>query len=135
MKLSLRRPALVVAIAYEHHKLALWASGYQHRNRIGLALQHLLDFVGNVGQAPLGPFDALLGGAREADDHFRSAPFERNIPALMGLIGVWYANFFGAEPHAVPISSLFRRVSSSSQAVCRSSAHSTPRRRVTQSSV
>ena len=46
-------------------------------------------------------FEELLTGAFEVDEHFRSAPFSRNIPVLMGLLGIWYADFFGAESHAV----------------------------------
>jgi glucose-6-phosphate isomerase len=46
-------------------------------------------------------FEALLAGAHEADEHFRTAPPERNIPMIMALLGVWYANFWGAETHAI----------------------------------
>ena len=46
-------------------------------------------------------FEELLEGAFVVDEHFRSAPFARNIPVLMGLLGIWYANFFGAESHAI----------------------------------
>ena len=46
-------------------------------------------------------FEELLGGAFEADEHFRTAPLERNIPTLMAMLGVWYHNFFGAPSHAV----------------------------------
>mgnify|MGYP006288769797 CR=1 FL=1 len=46
-------------------------------------------------------FEALLEGAHEMDLHFASAPLERNIPALMALIGVWNANFLGASTHAI----------------------------------
>jgi glucose-6-phosphate isomerase len=46
-------------------------------------------------------FEALLEGAHRVDEHFRSAPFERNIPVLMGVLGVWYDNFFGAEGYAI----------------------------------
>lgn len=46
-------------------------------------------------------FKALLGGAHAMDTHFRSAPFERNMPVILALLGVWYSNFFGAESHAV----------------------------------
>jgi glucose-6-phosphate isomerase len=46
-------------------------------------------------------FEQLLAGAYEADEHFRSAPFEQNIPVTMGLLGIWYGNFFGASTHAV----------------------------------
>lgn len=46
-------------------------------------------------------FEALLSGAHAVDEHFRTAPFDQNIPVLMGLLGVWYNNFFGAESHAI----------------------------------
>ena len=46
-------------------------------------------------------FDELLQGAYEMDEHFRHAPLERNMPVIMGMIGVWYNNFFGAESHAI----------------------------------
>jgi glucose-6-phosphate isomerase len=46
-------------------------------------------------------FEELLSGAHEVDEHFRTAPFEENIPVIMGLLGVWYNNFFGAETHAI----------------------------------
>jgi glucose-6-phosphate isomerase len=46
-------------------------------------------------------FDALLAGAHEVDEHFKSAPLEHNIPVIMALIGVWYNNFFGAESIAI----------------------------------
>src|SRR5215831_8710438 len=46
-------------------------------------------------------FRAMLGGFREIDEHFRTAPFERNLPVLMGLLAIWYNNFFGAQTVAV----------------------------------
>jgi glucose-6-phosphate isomerase len=46
-------------------------------------------------------FRAMLGGFREMDEHFRTAPFVRNLPVLMGLLTVWYADFFGAQTVAV----------------------------------
>jgi glucose-6-phosphate isomerase len=46
-------------------------------------------------------FRAMLGGFHAMDEHFRSAPLERNLPVLMGLLGVWYADFFGAQTVAV----------------------------------
>ncbi|MBE0615806.1 MAG: glucose-6-phosphate isomerase [Burkholderiales bacterium] len=46
-------------------------------------------------------FEELLAGARDMDAHFLSAPLEANMPVLMALLGIWYANFFGAESHAV----------------------------------
>jgi glucose-6-phosphate isomerase len=46
-------------------------------------------------------FRALLDGFHQMDEHFRTAPFERNLPVLMGLLGVWYSDFFRAETVAV----------------------------------
>jgi glucose-6-phosphate isomerase len=46
-------------------------------------------------------FDALLDGAYEMDRHFQSAPPDKNLPVLLGLLGVWYSNFMGAESHAI----------------------------------
>jgi glucose-6-phosphate isomerase len=46
-------------------------------------------------------FEAMLGGAHDMDNHFRSAPLEENLPVIMGLLGIWYNNFFGAQTHAI----------------------------------
>ena len=46
-------------------------------------------------------FRAMLAGFRDIDEHFRTAPFERNLPVLMGLLSIWYNNFFGAQTVAV----------------------------------
>src|SRR5262249_55685722 len=46
-------------------------------------------------------FGAMLDGFHEIDEHFRSAPFERTLPVLMGVLSVWYNNFFGAQTVAV----------------------------------
>lgn len=46
-------------------------------------------------------FEALLQGAHDMDEHFRTAPLEENVPVILGLLGVWYQNFFDAESHAV----------------------------------
>jgi glucose-6-phosphate isomerase len=46
-------------------------------------------------------FEELLSGAHRVDEHFRTEPLEKNIPVIMGLLGVWYNNFFGAETHAI----------------------------------
>ncbi|MEP7116072.1 MAG: glucose-6-phosphate isomerase [Acidobacteriota bacterium] len=46
-------------------------------------------------------FAAMLSGAFEMDEHFRTAPFERNLPVLLGLLGIWNTDFLGAETHAV----------------------------------
>ena len=47
------------------------------------------------------PFEELLAGGHDMDEHFRSAPLAANLPVLMGLIGVWNTNFLGATSHAV----------------------------------
>jgi glucose-6-phosphate isomerase len=59
--------------------------------------------IGLSTMLAIGPdnFRAMLGGFHEMDEHFRTAPFERNLPVLMGLIGVWYNDFFGAQTVAV----------------------------------
>lgn len=46
-------------------------------------------------------FEALLDGAHAMDEHFRSAPLERNMPVILALLGIWYSNFLGAETHAI----------------------------------
>jgi glucose-6-phosphate isomerase len=46
-------------------------------------------------------FRAMLSGFHQMDEHFRTTPFERNLPVLMGLLAVWYSDFFGAETVAV----------------------------------
>jgi glucose-6-phosphate isomerase len=59
--------------------------------------------IGLSTMIAVGPdhFRAMLGGFREMDEHFRTAPFARNLPVLMGLLTVWYADFFGAQTVAV----------------------------------
>jgi glucose-6-phosphate isomerase len=59
--------------------------------------------IGLSTMVAVGPdnFRAMLGGFHEMDEHFRSAPFEHNLPVLMGLLGVWYNDFFGAQTVAV----------------------------------
>ncbi len=46
-------------------------------------------------------FEELLAGAHQVDQHFRSTPFEQNIPVIMALLGIWYNNFFGAQSQAI----------------------------------
>jgi glucose-6-phosphate isomerase len=46
-------------------------------------------------------FELLLKGGHETDKHFRSTPFEKNIPVLMALVGLWYTNFFGTQTEAI----------------------------------
>jgi glucose-6-phosphate isomerase len=59
--------------------------------------------IGLSTMIAVGPdaFRSLLSGFHEMDEHFRSAPFARNLPVIMGLIGIWYTNFFGAQTVAV----------------------------------
>ncbi len=70
-----------------------WVGGrYSYDSAIGLSLM-----------ISIGPrlFREMLAGFRSIDEHFREAPFEHNLPVLLGLIGVWYNDFFGAETQAV----------------------------------
>jgi glucose-6-phosphate isomerase len=59
--------------------------------------------IGLSTMVAIGPdnFRAMLDGFHQMDEHFRTAPFERNLPVLMGLLALWYNNFFGAETIAV----------------------------------
>jgi len=59
--------------------------------------------IGLSTMLAIGPesFRAMLGGFHEVDEHFRTAPFARNLPVLMGLLAVWYNDFFGAQTVAV----------------------------------
>jgi glucose-6-phosphate isomerase len=70
-----------------------WVGGrYSLWSAIGLSIALYLG---------MGYFEELLNGAHVVDQHFRNAPFERNIPVIMGLLGIWYSNFFGAQSHAI----------------------------------
>jgi glucose-6-phosphate isomerase len=59
--------------------------------------------IGLSTMIAIGPenFRKMLSGAHEMDEHYRTAPFARNLPALMGLLGLWYTDFFGAQSIAV----------------------------------
>jgi glucose-6-phosphate isomerase len=46
-------------------------------------------------------FEELLAGGHAMDEHFRSAPLEKNAPVVLGMLGIWYSNFLGAETHAI----------------------------------
>ena len=70
-----------------------WVGGrYSLWSAVGLAIALL------VG---MGEFEALLQGGHELDEHFRSAPLERNLPVVLALLGIWYRNFWQAHTHAV----------------------------------
>ncbi|MBA2117383.1 Glucose-6-phosphate isomerase [Planctomycetes bacterium FF15] len=59
--------------------------------------------IGLSTMLAVGPdnFKAMLDGFHQMDEHFRTAPFEKNIPVLMALLSIWYSNFFGSESIAV----------------------------------
>ena len=59
--------------------------------------------IGLSTMLAIGPdnFRALLNGFHQMDEHFRTAPFEQNLPVLMALLGIWYNDFFGAQTTAV----------------------------------
>jgi glucose-6-phosphate isomerase len=59
--------------------------------------------IGLSTMLAIGPdeFRAMLDGFHQMDEHFRTAPFERNLPVLMALLGIWYNDFFGAQTAAV----------------------------------
>ena len=68
--------------------------------------------IGTSLVVAIGPdgFRDFLAGFHAMDEHFRTAPLDRNVPVLMGLLNVWYANFLGAQTHAVlPYSQLLHR--------------------------
>jgi glucose-6-phosphate isomerase len=70
-----------------------WVGGrYSMDSAIGLSLM-----------IAIGPddFRSMLEGFHAMDEHFRTAPLDQNLPVLMGLLGIWYGNFFGFESHAV----------------------------------
>jgi glucose-6-phosphate isomerase len=70
-----------------------WVGGrYSYDSAIGLSLM-----------IAIGPehFRDMLAGFHAMDEHFRTAPFERNLPVLLALLGIWYNNFFGAETVAI----------------------------------
>jgi glucose-6-phosphate isomerase len=70
-----------------------WVGGrYSYDSAIGLSLMLAIGHE---------QFAEMLAGFRSIDEHFRTAPFERNLPVLMGLIGLWYDDFFGAETQAI----------------------------------
>jgi glucose-6-phosphate isomerase len=70
-----------------------WVGGrYSLWSAIGLSIMCVIG-ADNFGE--------LLAGGKAMDDHFRTAPLAENLPVIMGMLGVWYANFWGAETHAI----------------------------------
>jgi glucose-6-phosphate isomerase len=70
-----------------------WVGGrYSLWSSIGLSIALYIGFD---------RFEELLEGAHEMDNHFKNAPFEKNIPVILALLGVWYNNFFETESHCI----------------------------------
>ena len=70
-----------------------WVGGrYSYESAIGLSVM--------IGIGPEN-FRDMLAGFHAMDEHFQTAPFDKNLPVLLGMLGIWYANFFGAETHAI----------------------------------
>ncbi len=70
-----------------------WVGGrYSLTSAIGLSISLAIGYDN---------FDSLLRGFHSMDEHFRTTPFEKNMPVILGLIGIWYVNFFGAQSEAI----------------------------------
>ena len=70
-----------------------WVGGrYSLWSAIGLSIACVIGYEN---------FEDLLKGAYSVDRHFKTTPFEKNIPVILGLLGIWYNNFFSAETHAI----------------------------------
>jgi glucose-6-phosphate isomerase len=70
-----------------------WVGGrYSLWSAIGLSIAAVIG---------MDAFEELLAGGHAMDEHFRAAPLADNLPVILGLLGVWYANFWGAETHAI----------------------------------
>lgn len=70
-----------------------WVGGrYSLWSAIGLSIAIAIGFDN---------FSALLAGAHDMDEHFRTAPLGANLPVTLALLGIWYNNFFGAQTHAI----------------------------------
>jgi glucose-6-phosphate isomerase len=101
--------------AIARHFVAI-STNEQEVTKFGIAAENMFvfwDWVGgryslwsSIGlpiaiAAGYGHFEQILDGAHAMDEHFRTEPLERNVPAILGLLGVWYASVLGAESHAV----------------------------------
>ncbi len=107
---ALKHPAAVA-----RHFVAVSTNGHEV-TQFGIDTANMFEFWDWVGgrysmdsaiglstMIAIGPenFRAMLDGFHQMDEHFRTAPFERNLPVLMGLLGLWYNNFFDAQTVAV----------------------------------
>ena len=101
--------------AVERHFVAVSTAGERVRE-FGIDPANMFEFWDWVGgrysmdsaiglsiMIAIGPdaFREMLAGFHDIDEHFRTAPFERNVPVLMGLLGVWYSSFMGAQTKAI----------------------------------
>jgi glucose-6-phosphate isomerase len=88
-----------------------WVGGrYSYASAVGLSLM-----------VAIGPerFREMLDGFHTVDEHFRTAPYEENLPALLGLVSLWYVDFFGAQTQAVlPYSQYLARFPAYLQQLC-----------------
>ena len=101
--------------AIAHHFIAI-SSNTKEVTRFGIDPAHMFEFWDWVGgryslwsaigmpiaiAIGMNRFEELLQGAHEMDEHFRSAPLEKNLPVIMAMLGIWYNNFFGSDTHAI----------------------------------
>ena len=101
--------------AVENHFVAV-STNLEATSRFGINPGHVFEFWDWVGGRyslwsaiglpiaifiGMDRFEELLGGAHAMDEHFLGAPLEKNIPVLMGLLAIWYGNFFGTSTNAV----------------------------------
>lgn len=101
--------------AIEHHFIAI-STNTQEVIKFGINPAHMFEFWDWVGgryslwsaigmpiaiAIGMDRFEELLQGAHEMDEHFRSAPLEKNLPVIMAVLGIWYNNFFGSDTHAI----------------------------------
>ncbi|MEO7159384.1 MAG: glucose-6-phosphate isomerase, partial [Polaromonas sp.] len=89
-------PAQAAQMGYAAERTFLfwdWVGGrYSLWSAIGLSIAIAIGYDN---------FVELLTGAHDIDEHFRTTPFAQNVPVIMGLLGIWYNNFFGAQSHAI----------------------------------
>ena len=101
--------------AIAHHFIAI-STNTEEVIRFGIDPAHMFEFWDWVGgryslwsaigmpiaiAIGMDRFEELLQGAHEMDEHFRSAPLEKNLPVIMAMLGIWYNNFFGSDTHAI----------------------------------
>ncbi len=107
---ALREPAAVAShfVAVSTNAKAVAAFGIDTANMFVFwdwvgGRYSMCSAIGLSTMIAIGPenFRAMLGGFRRMDEHFLTAPYARNLPVIMGLLGLWYNNFFGAQTAAV----------------------------------